>query len=117
MKLFDDLEASPLEADQGSFNALLDAVRDKPARARDIFEQGMERGFYADLEFLQGSTTCLDLHYMSDGAAEAAVRWWLDERSTGSATQRLDVITGWGKSRPVYKDSDIRATWGSCLMI
>ena len=75
----------------------------------------MERGFYADLEFLQGSTMCLDLHDMSDGAAEAAVRWWLDERSTGCATQRLDVITGWGKSRPVYKDSDIRATVGKLL--
>ena len=67
------------------------------------------------MEYLRDGVPHLDLHHLSEGAAEAAVRWWLDERSTGCATQRLDVITGWGKSRPVYRDSDIRATVGKLL--
>ena len=73
----------------------------------------MERGFYADLEYRGGGVPHLDLHDLSEGAAEAAVLWWLEEASVErlrvGAVQRLEVITGWGKSRQSYQDSDVRA--------
>ena len=41
------------------------------------------------------------------------MRWWLeeavDERLRGGATQRLEVITGWGKSRTSIQHGDLRA--------
>ena len=73
----------------------------------------MERGFYADVEQLRDGVPHLDLHDLSEGAAQAAVRWWLEEavveRLRDGATQRLEVITGWGKSRPSWGTGDIRA--------
>ena len=79
----------------------------------------MERGFYADVEDLRSGVPHLDLHDLSEGAAEAAVLWWLEEASVerlrAGAMQRLEVITGWGKSRPSYGDSDLHATVGQML--
>ena len=73
----------------------------------------MERGFYANVEQLRDGVPHLDLHDLSEGAAQAAVRWWLEEavveRLRDGATQRLEVITGWGKSRPLRGTGDIRA--------
>ena len=113
MQLLDELEDSQLEADQVTFNAVLDALRAHPARARVVWKHGMERGFYADVEHLRSGVPHLDLHDLSEGAAEAAVLWWLEEASVErlrvGAVQRLEVITGWGKSRQSYQDSDVRA--------
>ena len=44
MQLFRRLEASQL-ADLGTYNAILDAHRAQPSRARDLWKLGMERGF------------------------------------------------------------------------
>ena len=113
MQLFDQLEASQLQADQVAFNAILDALRAKPAQARELWSLGRERGFYADFECLQDGVPHLDLRNFSEGAAEAALRWWLEEamveRLRGGATQRLEVITGWGKSRASGQQGDVRA--------
>ena len=113
MQLFDQLEASQLQADQVIFNDILDALRAKPAQARELWSLGRERGFYADFEYLKDGVPHLDLHDFSEGAAEAAVRWWLEEavveRLRGGATQRLEVITGWGKSRTSSQQGDLRA--------
>ena len=58
----------------------------------------------------------LDLHELSEGAAETAVRWWLEERvpdrvtsASDAAPTRLELITGWGKSRSVFQNGDVRA--------
>ena len=83
LSLFHELEASQLQADKHTYNALLDALRTQPARADEIFKHGMARGFYADFECLKGGVPHLDLQSFSDGAAEAAVRWWIDEMSCG----------------------------------
>ena len=51
----------------------------------------------------------LDLHVFSEGAAETAVRWWLDERLPAmSSTEQLIIVTGWGKSRAAYQKGDVR---------
>jgi pentatricopeptide repeat protein len=115
LQLFDQLDASQLQANEVSFNALLDALRAQPAQAREYWNLGRERGFYSDFECLEDGVPHLDLHNFSEGAAEAAVRWWLEEalgeRLRGGATQRLEVITGWGKSRmPSHGGGDLRAT-------
>jgi len=112
-ELFEKLEDSQLQANQVTFNAILDALRAQPDRAREFWRLGMERGFYADVEDLQSGVSQLDLHELSEGAAEAAVRWWLEEASVArlraDAAQRLEVITGWGKTRSSYQDGDLRA--------
>merc|ERR1712118_57970 len=114
MQLFDQLEASQLQVDQVTFNAILDALRSKPAQARELWNLGRERGFYADFEYLKDGVPHLDLHNFSEGAAEAAVRWWLEEvvveRLGGGATRRLELSTGWGKSRISSQQCDLRAT-------
>ena len=107
------VEASELQADLSTFNAILDALSAQPARAREFWKLGMERGFYADdLEYRESGVPHLDLHDLSEGAAEAAVRYWLEKASAGTlrvdAMQRLEVITGWGSSRPSYSDGDLR---------
>ena len=52
----------------------------------------------------------LDLHDHSEGAAETAVRWWLEVRvpTISPPPAQLLIVTGWGKSRPTYRDGDIR---------
>ena len=95
-----------------TFNAILDALQAQPAQAREYWNLGRERGFYSDFECLEDGVPHLDLHNFSEGAAEAAVRWWLEEalgeRLRGGATQRLEVITGWGKSREFIQNGDLR---------
>ena len=57
----------------------------------------------------------LDLHDLSEGAAETAVRWWLEERVRDRERlhlplpERLELITGWGKSRGATDKGDVRA--------
>ena len=52
----------------------------------------------------------LDLHFLSVGAAETAVRWWLEERVPGMcAPSELNIVTGYGKTRKARQTSDVRA--------
>jgi hypothetical protein len=117
MEMFETLEESQLQANQGTFNAILDALRGQPARAIEFWKLGMERGFYAnaaDSDLRKGGIARLDLHDLSEGAAEAAVLWWLeeawDEALKAGEVQALEVITGWGKSRPAYSLGDVYGT-------
>ena len=114
LQLFDRLEASPLDAGIVSFNAILDALTSQPDRARALWKLGCSRGCYRGFE-RWGSSPALDLHDLSEGAAEAAVRWWLEEGvpsrvagEPGAAPERLELITGWGKTRGVTDDGDVR---------
>jgi len=97
-----------------AFNAILDALASQPDHARALWKLGCSRGCYRGFE-RWGSVPTLDLHKLSVGAAEAAVRWWLEEGvpsrvagEPGAAPVRLELITGWGKSRPVTRDADVR---------
>ena len=62
------------------------------------------------------------MHDLSEGAAETAVRWWLEERvpllrasTNDGEPERLEIITGWGKSRAVTARGDVRARVRSVL--
>ncbi|CAE7216238.1 unnamed protein product, partial [Symbiodinium sp. CCMP2456] len=75
-----------------------------------LFKQAMQQGFYSRL--LQKGAQNLDVHEMSPGAAVLAVRWWLSEVLPTVLKKDLSlcrVITGWGKSRKAWRDSDVKA--------
>jgi len=119
LQLFNRLEASPVNANSVSFNAILDALCAQPDRARVLWKLGCARGCYHSFERWgsSGLRLQLDLHDLSEGAAETAVRWWLEEgvrdrvnaTPHGAVPERLELITGWGKSRGVTGNGDVRA--------
>jgi len=123
LSLFERLESAslPMQADSVTFNAVLDAVAPQHAHARRLWKLGVERGLYAGCEKWDGPTPLLDLHCLSEGAAEAAVRWWLEERvpsrlaaaadagkEAAVAPTRLELVTGWGKNRARHQSGDLR---------
>jgi pentatricopeptide repeat protein len=100
-----------VDLDIGTFNAVLDAVcTPQPAEARALWLQGVELGHYVNFEQQEVGLPKLDLHNLSEGAAETAVRWWLNERvpAMSAAPERLIIVTGWGKSRSMLRDGDVR---------
>ena len=119
LQLFNRLEASQVDTSMCCFNAILDALgRAQPERARELWKLGCARGCYHSFErWSSSSGLCLqlDLHDLSEGAAETAVRWWLEERVRDRERlhlplpERLELITGWGKSRGATDKGDVRA--------
>ena len=116
MRLFEALEvAEAVNAEVVTFNAILDAVCEQRSNATMLWKLACSRGCYPGA-VSWGDVPQLDLHCMSEGAAETAVRWWLQEgvaegaaAAAGSVPpERLELITGWGKSRPTTQDSDVR---------
>jgi pentatricopeptide repeat protein len=117
IQLFERVEASnELEANTVTYNAVLDAVCGKPART--LWLSGVQRGVYAGFERWGTRVAAIDLHDLSEGAADAAVCWWLDERvpakllsprADSPPPEHLELITGWGKSRAVHQTSDVKA--------
>ena len=132
--LFEEVEASStLVSDIGTFNAILDAMaQSQPPAARELWQLGVDRGVYSGFE-RWGDIPTLDLHNLSEGAATVAVRWWIEERvpselgavnrgrgalreqsllsgnKTARIPARIDIVTGWGKSRQAYQSGDVRA--------
>ena len=122
MRLWDEL---PLVPNAVSFNAVLDAVACWPRMARELWKLGLERGVYRlnqpYLQCVEGRTICLlDMHGLSEGAAEAATCWLFEEKLsrcgrsavvTYDSTQidGVQLITGWGRSRKLTSNGDIRA--------
>ena len=118
LQLFNRLEASQVDTSMCCFNAILDALCAHPDRARELWKLGCARGCYHSFERWgsSGLRLQLDLHDLSEGAAETAVRWWLEEgvrdrvnATPGAVPERLELITGWGKSRGVTDKGDVRA--------
>jgi hypothetical protein len=77
----------------------------------------LERGFYADVAHRENGVPQLDLNYLDEMPAEAAVRWCLEEalaeKLKVGAVQQLEVITspGPGEEKPRHcTDADVRAT-------
>ena len=112
--LFLDVLKANLQPTRVTYNALLDATGsvDRP-RARKLYLEAVSRKLYAD-PLAKGYQ--LDLHEHSEGAAETAVRWWLEDaipeklkEADGATPKQLTIVTGWGKTREVYQTSDVRA--------
>ena len=110
LRLFKEALRS-VEPSRVTFNAVLDAVASpQPAIARELWLQGCERGLYPEVEKWEAGAPMLDLHDHSEGAGETALRWWLEERvpALQPKPDRLIIVTGWGKSRPATRFSDLR---------
>ena len=79
---------------------------------RILFAQALSKGLFARASTSNGGS--LDLHDMSEGTALHAVRWWLETKvpqllHSPSRPDVLTLITGWGKSRNVWGQSDVKA--------
>merc|ERR1711879_595249 len=102
-------------------NAVLDALSMQRELALEIWKRGLTMGIYSGLQVwsTRGDCAQFDLHNLSEGAAEIAVRWWLKEviplklLQIGSPeVQRirvLEFITGRGKSRRTCQAGDLHA--------
>ena len=71
----------------------------------------MGMGDYAGFQSWEHGSPMLDLHGFSEGAAETALRWWVEDLRTsvklGARYEKLIIVTGWGKSRPVTGQGDL----------
>lgn len=91
------------------------------ALKREIYtlEHGRERFSETERAFR------LDLHSMSNGSAEMAVRWWIartapslvEMSQRGARLPTVCIITGAGKSRPDYQTRDLRSTIEELLIV
>jgi len=113
-----------VQPDAAVFNCVLDAELE-PQQKRRMWQLCLDRHIFPTIraEDTVGAAE-LDLHVLSEGAAEVAVRWWLLEAIPGRVQQAgpdaprppvLQIITGHGKTRPGYRNSDLRHRVG-CLL-
>ncbi|KAL1825792.1 hypothetical protein DCAR_0313974 [Daucus carota subsp. sativus] len=111
LSLFDDV----MQMDSSTASAFYNALTDM------LWHFGQKRG--AQLVVLEGkrrqvwentwSTSCLDLHLMSSGAARAMVHAWLmNIRSIvfegHELPKLLSILTGWGKHSKVQGDATLK---------
>ncbi|KAL3788903.1 hypothetical protein HJC23_002657 [Cyclotella cryptica] len=106
-ELFKEMDDVGIKRDVVTYNAVLDAVYSQLDLAKQIFHEGVERGFYAKVSRLGTQWLELDLHFLSLGGGETALRWWFEEclvpylgNSKELATVKsIDIVTGYGKTR------------------
>ena len=99
-----------MEPDIITYNAILDALSTtEPSPARVMYLEAVSKGvFNTQNEKRENGMPKLDLHDHSEGAAETATRWWLEEQVPSIKENKLLIIvTGWGKNRPMWQTSDI----------
>lgn len=85
----------------------LDAVCSQVDLAEQIFHEGVGRGFYAKVSRLGSQWLELDLHFLSLGGGETALRWWfekclvpyLGDSKELATVKSIDIVTGYGKTR------------------
>ena len=86
---------------------LIDAVCSQVDLAEDIFHEGVQRGFYVKVSRLGSQWLELDLHFLSLGGGETALRWWfekclvpyLGDSEELAHVKSIDIVTGYGKTR------------------
>jgi hypothetical protein len=74
---------------------------------RTLFQQGVEKGFYARVSRLEEQWFELDLHFLSLGGGEIALGYWFEEGLVPylENTEKLknvnsiSIVTGYGKTR------------------
>eukprot|EP00541_Cyclophora_tenuis_P016329 CAMPEP_0116552880 /NCGR_PEP_ID=MMETSP0397-20121206/6731_1 /TAXON_ID=216820 /ORGANISM="Cyclophora tenuis, Strain ECT3854" /LENGTH=581 /DNA_ID=CAMNT_0004077877 /DNA_START=184 /DNA_END=1929 /DNA_ORIENTATION=- len=107
LELFQEMDKVGVVKDVVSYNAVLDAVCSQVALGRKLFQEGVERGFYARVSRLGTQWLELDLHFLSLGGGEIALGWWFEEclvpylvnTSKLAAVKSIDIVTGYGKTR------------------
>ncbi|KAL9188226.1 hypothetical protein ACHAXT_006604 [Thalassiosira profunda] len=106
-ELFKEMDRVGVKRDVVTYNAVLDAVCSQVDLAEDIFQEGVQRGFYAKVSRLGGQWFELDLHFLSLGGGETALRWWfekclvpyLGDSKELANVKSIDIVTGYGKTR------------------
>jgi hypothetical protein len=74
-----------------------------------LYLEAVNKGvFNTKNEKRENGMPILDLHGHSEGAAETATRWWLEEQAPRmKENKQLIIVTGQGKNRPMWQTSDI----------
>ncbi|KAL7504245.1 hypothetical protein ACHAXN_001929 [Cyclotella atomus] len=106
-ELFREMDTVGIKRDVVTYNAVLDAVYSQLDLAKQIFHEGVERGFYAKVSRLGTQWLELDLHFLSLGGGETALRWWFEEclvpylgnSKELASVKSIDIVTGYGKTR------------------
>ncbi|MQL78539.1 hypothetical protein Taro_010972 [Colocasia esculenta] len=116
--LFDQLKRMDSSTAAGFYNALTDMLWHFGQRrgTQLVVFEGRRRNVWENT----WSDSCLDLHLMSSGAAQAMVHaWLLDIRSTvfegRELPDLLSILTGWGKHSKVAGASTVRRAVGLLL--
>mmetsp|Transcript_888 Transcript_888/g.1538 ORF Transcript_888/g.1538 Transcript_888/m.1538 type:complete len:690 (-) Transcript_888:199-2268(-) len=106
-ELFKEMDGAGVKRDVVTYNAVLDAVCSQVDLAEQIFHEGVGRGFYAKVSRLGTQWLELDLHFLSLGGGETALRWWfekclvpyLGDSKELASVKSIDIVTGYGKTR------------------
>ena len=106
-ELFKEMDQARVARDVVTYNAVLDAVAPEVELGRQLFKEGVEKGFYARVSRLGTQWLELDLHFLSLGGGEVALRWWFEEclvpylvnTSKLEAVNSISIVTGYGKTR------------------
>mmetsp|Transcript_105450 Transcript_105450/g.303248 ORF Transcript_105450/g.303248 Transcript_105450/m.303248 type:complete len:632 (-) Transcript_105450:58-1953(-) len=106
-ELFQEMEKVGVARDVVTYNAVLDAVCSQIELGRQLFKEGVEKGFYSRVSRLGTQWLELDLHFLSLGGGEIALGWWFEEclvpylvnTSKLEAVQSISIVTGYGKTR------------------
>jgi len=106
-ELFKEMDEAGVKRDVVTYNAVLDAVCSQVDLAEQIFHEGVGRGFYAKVSRLGPQWLELDLHFLSLGGGETALRWWfekclvpyLGDSKELASVKSIDIVTGYGKTR------------------
>eukprot|EP00934_Nitzschia_sp_Nitz4_P007903 Nitzschia sp. Nitz4//scaffold9_size221794//31510//35086//NITZ4_001323-RA/size221794-augustus-gene-0.121-mRNA-1//1//CDS//3329560932//7893//frame0 len=106
-ELFQEMDEVNVARDVVTYNAVLDAVSSQVSLGRQLFKEGVEKGFYSRVSRLGVQWLELDLHFLSLGGGEIALGWWFEEclvpymvnTSKLESVQSISIVTGYGKTR------------------
>ena len=106
-ELFQEMDVARVQKDVVTYNSVLDAVSSQIDLGRQLFREGIDKGFYSQVSKV-GRTSCeLALHFLSLGGGEIALGWWFEEclapifedPEAFEAVETFTIVTGYGKSR------------------
>jgi pentatricopeptide repeat protein len=106
-EVFQEMDKAGVARDVVTYNAVLDAVSSQIALGRKLFQEGVEKGFYARVSRVGTQWFELDLHFLSLGGGEIALGWWFEEcllpyiKDTEKLKEvnSISIVTGYGKTR------------------
>jgi pentatricopeptide repeat protein len=106
-EVFKEMDNAGVARDVVTYNAVLDAVSSQIRLGRTLFQEGVEKGFYARVSRVGTQWFELDLHFLSLGGGEIALGWWFEEcllpyiKDTEKlkAVNSISIVTGYGKTR------------------
>lgn len=105
LKLWQHLLETNIEVDRACYNSLLTALNPYPEKAHHFFIEALRAGVYPQL-LKHKRDTMIDLHMLSEGAAQTALRWWLAQ--IAPQNKMLTVVTGWGRHRRAVDQGNVR---------